>query len=192
MVVMFFDRRGLWHDWVKVQTIAASAARRVGDREGQAHALNGLGLGYARSGRPDDAKPHYEDAVALFAAIGDQVAEARTHLNLASVLERLGQLVDAVRHATRPRPSVPPAIRAGKRARSTRWAGSTRCVRPRTDPALQRAGPHLHQEAADRLGEAAAWDSLASPISTSASSAGDRLLQQRLTSFAIPAPPSRG
>jgi DNA-binding SARP family transcriptional activator len=59
MVVTFLDRRGLWHDWVKVQTIAADAARRVGDREGQAHALNGLGLGYARSGRPNDAKPHY-------------------------------------------------------------------------------------------------------------------------------------
>ena len=47
----FFLRSGAWEDHTLAQRAGLAAARRTHDVAGEAHALHGLALGYARSGR---------------------------------------------------------------------------------------------------------------------------------------------
>ena len=162
MFVTFLDRRGLWHDWISVQTAAVEAAQRLGDQLAQAHAHNALGLGYARSGRPDEGRPHYENALVLFEAVGDQVAQARTLLNLASILERQGHVSDGLRHCAHALELFRSVGHQGGQASALNAIGWLSGLRGDYAQTLRysRLALALHQEGADRLGEAATWDSL--------------------------------
>jgi transcriptional activator len=53
----FLLRCGLWHDHAEAQQAGLDAARRTGDSAGEAQALHGLALGYARSGHLREAYP---------------------------------------------------------------------------------------------------------------------------------------
>ena len=53
----FLLRRGLWSDQAMACDAGLDAARQVGDTAGEAHTLLLLALGYARSGRSDEAAP---------------------------------------------------------------------------------------------------------------------------------------
>ena len=59
MVSGFLLRRGCWADHEQMLQACLDAAQRAGDTAGEAHALLGLGLGYLRSGRIDDAEAAY-------------------------------------------------------------------------------------------------------------------------------------
>jgi tetratricopeptide (TPR) repeat protein len=95
----YFDRRGHWHDWAATQHAALDAARRHTDRQGQAHAHEGIGYAYGSLGRYDDARDHLQQALALFGELGDQAGQAYTHTDLGWVLQHAGCLADSLRHA---------------------------------------------------------------------------------------------
>jgi DNA-binding SARP family transcriptional activator/tetratricopeptide (TPR) repeat protein len=95
----FFLRGGAWDDLDLAQRMGLEAARRIGDKDGEAHALHGLALGYARSGRFGDADPCFRDALTLFAEVGNPVSQARIHDSLTWLAEREGRLDEALSHA---------------------------------------------------------------------------------------------
>ncbi len=96
-----FLRRGSWNDNARIQRAAFDAARRDGDAAGQAHAVHGLALGYARSGRFRDAYPYLQDALRRFERVDDQVGQARIHNSLTWLSEREQRPADALGHARR-------------------------------------------------------------------------------------------
>jgi len=98
-VSTFLLRRGAWEDNALAQQAGLAAARRAGDVTGEAHAVHGLALGYARSGRFGDAVPCFERALGLFDSVGDRVSQARIHNSLTWIAEHQGRLADALGHA---------------------------------------------------------------------------------------------
>lgn len=94
-------RRGSWKDNAQAQHAALGAARRGGDAAGEAHARNGLALGYARSGRFRDAFPQFQHALRQFEAIGDRIGQARIHNSLTWLSEEEQRPGDALSHALR-------------------------------------------------------------------------------------------
>ncbi len=99
IVSTYLLRRGSWPDNTLVQQAALAAVRRSGDVSGEAHAIHGLALGYARSGRFRDAVPEFNNALRLFASIGDRVSQARVHSSLTWIAEHEDRLNDALEHA---------------------------------------------------------------------------------------------
>ena len=73
----YLTQRGYWHDSDLIFQAAAAAAARAGDRSGQGHALFGLALGYARSGRFDDTPAVIEQAWDLADPDTDHILRAR-------------------------------------------------------------------------------------------------------------------
>ncbi len=100
IVSSYLLRRGFWEDNTLAQEAGLAAARRAGDVSGEAHALHGLALGYARSGRFGDAVPLLERALRLFESIGDRFDQARIHNSFTWIAEHEERLTDAVWHAT--------------------------------------------------------------------------------------------
>ncbi|MFF2520234.1 BTAD domain-containing putative transcriptional regulator [Streptomyces sp. NPDC058086] len=82
-MVPFLDRQGYWHDLLLTQQAALTAARRVSDGTGQAHAHQMLGFTFVRLQRTQEARPHLERALELFTFLGDPLGQARTHRILA-------------------------------------------------------------------------------------------------------------
>jgi tetratricopeptide (TPR) repeat protein len=56
--------------------------REIGDREGEAWALNGLGEAASTAGRPADALGHHTAALALATDLGVTIQQARAHAGL--------------------------------------------------------------------------------------------------------------
>jgi DNA-binding SARP family transcriptional activator/tetratricopeptide (TPR) repeat protein len=94
-----FLRRGSWNDHARVQRAAMDATRLLGDAAGEAHAIHGLGLGYARSGRFDDAYPCFLDALRLFEMTDNYIGQARIHSSLTWLSERGQRPTEALGHA---------------------------------------------------------------------------------------------
>jgi len=85
-------------DALSVHGHARSAARRTGDRAGEARALLGIGATFYRLGRHDAAADHYEQALDLFRQAGDRTGEARAVGNLGIAQERLGRYASAAEY----------------------------------------------------------------------------------------------
>jgi tetratricopeptide (TPR) repeat protein len=100
-VSTFLLRRGSSEDNALAQQLGLEMARRLGDVAGEAHALHGLALGYARSGRFSDARPYLEQALAKFEIISDNVGLGRVHNTLTWFAEREQRPADALDHAMR-------------------------------------------------------------------------------------------
>ncbi len=94
-----FLRLGSWNDHARVQRAALDASRLLGDVAGEAHAGHGLALGYARSGRFDDAYPCFLDALRLFELTDDSIGQARIHCSLTWLSERGQRPAEALGHA---------------------------------------------------------------------------------------------
>jgi DNA-binding SARP family transcriptional activator/tetratricopeptide (TPR) repeat protein len=97
----FLDLRGHWRDQKSAQATALAAARRQGDKAGQATALRGLGLAYAGLNEFDDARTHYLLALDLFAEIGNHTGQAKTCLAFAWVAGAQGRHAEALGHSRR-------------------------------------------------------------------------------------------
>ncbi len=158
----FLDLRAYWEDLIDTQRIALAAATSLKDVRAQALARDKLGFAYLLRGQHHDAAEHFEQAIEQFRQLGDQIGEARVHLNVSLLLEW------QCRHAA--------AVREDKRALSLFRAAGHRAGQAL---ALNAAGWHLallgkHQQAltccqqaltlqrelGDRLDEANTWDSL--------------------------------
>jgi tetratricopeptide (TPR) repeat protein len=79
MLVPFFERQGHWHDFAATHRIALTATKDHADQQGQAHAHLGIGHARARVGRPDEARPHLQDALRLFEELSDQAGQSHAH-----------------------------------------------------------------------------------------------------------------
>ena len=95
-------RQGYWDDHALAQQAGLNAARRAGDRVGEAHALLALGIGYSRAGRDGDAGPLYARSLRLLSGLDGYLAsQALTHTGLMQLSAGEGCLTDALRHAQR-------------------------------------------------------------------------------------------
>jgi len=98
---IFLIRYGHWTEQVRAQRTALDATRRLGDRAGQANALQGLAHGYARSGRLDDAEIHYREALHLRVELDDPAGQAQAHMGLAHMAEKQDRTTDSLLHYQR-------------------------------------------------------------------------------------------
>jgi class 3 adenylate cyclase/tetratricopeptide (TPR) repeat protein len=97
-----FQLRGHWSDAERLYTLSLAAARRSGDRAGQAEALNHLGWVYRQQGRWTEAEASHRESLPLWRAIGDPRGEGHTLKHLGRMLQvqgRLDESDDACRQA---------------------------------------------------------------------------------------------
>jgi tetratricopeptide (TPR) repeat protein len=158
----FLNLRGHWRDQITVQSRALAAARRLGDRSGQAHIHRLLGRSHDMLGNPDDSRPHFRAALALFAEVDDQVGTATTHLNLARQDERQGRHREALGHDRR---ALALFRAVGDRAGEARALNNVGCLHallgayPSALDCCRRA-LDLHRAIGNRHGQATTWDSI--------------------------------
>ncbi|MDX2547444.1 AfsR/SARP family transcriptional regulator [Streptomyces sp. WI04-05B] len=95
----YLDRHGYRRALTAVHTTALDAARRRGDKEGQADAHRGLGLAQDRLDRPEEARAHYLRALDLFDQAGGHTGQARIHQHLSRMSEAQGRHHQALGHA---------------------------------------------------------------------------------------------
>jgi tetratricopeptide (TPR) repeat protein/transcriptional regulator with XRE-family HTH domain len=92
----FFDVCGHWHDGSRIHRTAIEAARRCGDRGGQAHALRGLGTFDVMLGDYPHAHQCLAEAQEVFRRIGDMHGLARTDLIMGQAFEFQGRHREAL------------------------------------------------------------------------------------------------
>ena len=97
-LVPYFDWCGDLHDWALTQRAALAAARRAGDKLGQAHAHRLLGRAYALLGRQDAGRLHLARALRLSAADHDAVGQALAHHALGHLCSLQGRHDEAQAH----------------------------------------------------------------------------------------------
>ncbi|BEL06348.1 BTAD domain-containing putative transcriptional regulator [Actinoplanes sichuanensis] len=90
--------QGRWNDQELVQRSAVAAARRIGDPRREAHALRALGRVRDVLARDAEASADLTAALALFDTVGDLAGAAQTHVNLARMYARLGDLDSMLSH----------------------------------------------------------------------------------------------
>ncbi len=82
---------GHWHDGAATQRTALEAARRRGDRDGQARALRGLGSLHVMLGSYTEAHACLSQARRMFRQLGDTLGLARADVCTAQVFEFQGK-----------------------------------------------------------------------------------------------------
>jgi tetratricopeptide (TPR) repeat protein len=158
----YFERQGHWFDWADTHQTALAAARRGGDRGGQARAHAGLGRACRWLGQFDETYAHLLQALRLFEELGDQAGQALTHILLGGTFKRQGRLQEALSHDHQ--------ALALARAAADRRAQATALSRIGWSYALL-GDPHqalshceqalaLHQTTGDRHEEACVLDSI--------------------------------
>jgi tetratricopeptide (TPR) repeat protein len=158
----FCHRQGHWREWVEVQSIGLTAARRLGDRSAEALCHRLLARGYIRSGNYDDAYPHLHNALDLYRDLGDEIGQANTYLNIGEALVYQDKLVDSLYHASE---ALKLFRSAGHRVGEDNCLNNIGWLKAQLgdhDDALIncRQALALHQDRDDRQGEATTWDSL--------------------------------
>ena len=94
----YLDTQGHHPEAATIHTCAGQAARRAGDRAGEADALNSLGVMYLRLGRYPEASGHFEQALSLYHEVSNQTGEARALSNLGFIDFLLGRSRQAAVH----------------------------------------------------------------------------------------------
>jgi tetratricopeptide (TPR) repeat protein len=95
----FFYQRAHWHDWAVTQKIALTAARCIGDRDGQAHAHRGIANANIEIGSYDTASRHLTWALRLRENAGDLTGQARVHLDMGRLASFQESYSDCLAHA---------------------------------------------------------------------------------------------
>ncbi|MBK3639915.1 BTAD domain-containing putative transcriptional regulator [Streptomyces sp. MBT33] len=93
----YHQRKVLWSDWAGTHMAGLAAARRAGDKAGQACAHRNIGNAESTLGRPAEARTHLERAARLYQQIGDQLGAAHTHLALGRVSTQQGRVAEGLR-----------------------------------------------------------------------------------------------
>jgi DNA-binding SARP family transcriptional activator/tetratricopeptide (TPR) repeat protein len=97
----FLLRRGLWREQTTACLTALTATRLAGDTTGEAHCLQRLAIGYAKSGRIAQCQPLFEEALRLFEMLGDHHGQAIIHRTLSWIALQQGKPLEALTHAPR-------------------------------------------------------------------------------------------
>ncbi|MFG1834239.1 AfsR/SARP family transcriptional regulator [Micromonospora chersina] len=158
----FLDAHAYWHDLAAVQDLAMTAARRLGDRRGEAHAHWGLARARAKLGDHEDAHRHFQRALELFEQTGDRTGQAHTRLNLAWVLDRQGRYAEALPQAREALALYQALGHVAGQADGLNAIGwyLTHLGKHRQALGHCRRALDLHQRTGDRRRAAQAWDSL--------------------------------
>jgi DNA-binding SARP family transcriptional activator len=92
----FFQLRSYWDDWEQTHMLALMAARRAGNRDGEARVLVGLGDLFNVRHRLDDGLRYVQEGVQAFRETGNQRGELQSLVVLAEGELLLGRLHAAV------------------------------------------------------------------------------------------------
>jgi len=159
---IYLDRGGRWEEQATVQTAALSAARRLGDLQGQAHTRRALGFVSGRLGRWDEADLHLSRSLELFGRLGDVAGHSAAHRSSAFLANSRKRHEDALDHYRQARALYRASGQRGKEAYVLNEVGWTYILQGRYADALEecRQAIAIHEEYGDRNGAAAAWDSL--------------------------------
>jgi DNA-binding SARP family transcriptional activator/tetratricopeptide (TPR) repeat protein len=95
----FLGWQGKWQIYVATYSAARAAAERIDDRVGLAQAHRGLGAGFARLGRYDEAGKHLDQALSLSRELGDHMGQALMHINAGWVMEAQDRFGEAISHS---------------------------------------------------------------------------------------------
>jgi DNA-binding SARP family transcriptional activator/tetratricopeptide (TPR) repeat protein len=95
-LVLFFQVRKPWTDWITCCQIGAEAARRARDAHGEAWMLSALASAYHSPRRFGDALDCLERSLRLWREIGDRRAEGVTLINIGAIHGDLGRYDHAV------------------------------------------------------------------------------------------------
>jgi tetratricopeptide (TPR) repeat protein len=98
-VATFLNWQGYWLELAAAQQTALEAARRAGDRVGQAEAHRYLAQAQIRLGAYADAAAHLAEVIAISQEVGRTTIEARAHIDLVRALEMQGRYSEGLRHA---------------------------------------------------------------------------------------------
>lgn len=93
-----FAVRNLFGQWWRTHNAALAAARRTGDRTGEARLLSGLGWLRYEQDRFDESIAYHEQALAAYELGGDRRGQAVSRLDLSTVQCEYGQFAQA-RHS---------------------------------------------------------------------------------------------
>lgn len=94
----FVDLRGQWTDWAIVNQHASTACQAMGDRRGEAFALNNLGDAYRELQKFDDAIHSHQQALAICREIGARHDEGVILGNLGNTYHKLRRFDTALRY----------------------------------------------------------------------------------------------
>jgi DNA-binding SARP family transcriptional activator/tetratricopeptide (TPR) repeat protein len=158
----FFYRRAHWRDWASTQEVALSAARRIGDRDGQAHAHRGIANAHIEIGAHDVANHHLAWALRLREESGDIAAQARIHLDLArsaGLRHRYGEYLTHARRGLDLARSAGDTLGEGNGLAEVAWALSL-LGRHREAIATGHAALRLLRRIGHRPMEGSVWDTL--------------------------------
>jgi DNA-binding SARP family transcriptional activator/Tfp pilus assembly protein PilF len=92
----FFQVRGYWQDWIRVNETVLGLAGRVGDLAGCGYAHRDIGVAHELAGDYDRARVHVEHALTIFERIGDRHGQAANLTTLAIIHHRQGRYPMAV------------------------------------------------------------------------------------------------
>ncbi|MEU1517456.1 BTAD domain-containing putative transcriptional regulator [Streptomyces sp. NPDC005811] len=159
----FFDRRGHWHDAHTAQRTALDTARRLGDPVLLARGLRGLARIEGRLGLHTRAVPRLEQALDLFAGLGDDTGRAHTHRSLGWECDQQGDLPGALRHNQLALAVFRALGDHAAQASVLNSVGWYHALLGEYRPALAHCHEALRmlQDLGDRYGQAATWDSIA-------------------------------
>jgi len=82
----FFYLSKRWADWTSTHTIGLASARRCADEHGEARMLHSLGTAAWNQGLLDEARDHYDRALAIWRRREDRLGESQTLNNLGATL----------------------------------------------------------------------------------------------------------
>ena len=92
----FFSARSYWEDGVQANQAVLQRARSTGDRDGEAHAHNELGVAYDYLGRYQQAIDSHQASLTIRRELGDRGGQAASMNNLGRVYEHLGRYQEAI------------------------------------------------------------------------------------------------
>lgn len=161
-LVAYLDRQGHWQDWVDTQSQALDTARRTGDPEGEAHALESLGDACTWLSRYDHARVHFTQALALYERLRDENGRGRVHLGMSIMTERLGRYEEALHHGEQCLERFTATGHRTGQANALNVVGWCHAHLNDYERALTTCqhALDLHVELGNHSGQAATWDSI--------------------------------
>jgi DNA-binding SARP family transcriptional activator/tetratricopeptide (TPR) repeat protein len=158
----YFSRTGHWQLLADTHRTALAAARRLGDRAGQARAHQGLGYAQIMSSPGQPSHPDLTQALQLYQELGDLLGQAAAHFGFAMAFEGQRRPQAALDHARQVLSLARAAGHRGEEAAALNLIGYLAAELGDYQPALGycQCALEMHRAAGDRMGQAATWDSL--------------------------------
>jgi tetratricopeptide (TPR) repeat protein len=96
LLAEYLSWRRRFDDWLAVTTISLETARRLGERRGEAAALNNLGNALAEVRRFGEAITAHQDAAAIYRDTSDRHREGTALTNLGNALQQVRRFGEAI------------------------------------------------------------------------------------------------